>query len=163
MSPKEYVRCRCADWQPAIARARTEEHRLTFTDTLTAHIMKANSARDKYRNAIARAKQAKNNHLPNQPPEYVHHALIMYNKPPFSIMPGKWGPYIVRCTWYLASQLNLSPSKLTKSLMSTNRSEKMTARQTARTTSSPCSIPSEKPLGTCTILGAERRRLLCPE
>ena len=163
MSSKEYVCCRCADWQSAIARARTEEDRLKFTDTLTAHIMKANSARDKYRNAIARAKQAKNNQLPTNLRSMYTMPLIMCNKPPFPIMPGKWGPYIVRCTWYLASQLNLSPSKLTKSLMSTNQSEKMTARQTARTTSSPCSIPSEKPLGTCTILGAARRLLLCPE
>ena len=72
MSPKEDVCCKCADWQSAIARARTEEDRLKFTDTLRVHIMEANSARDEYRHAIARAKQAKNDQLPNQPPEYEH-------------------------------------------------------------------------------------------
>ena len=45
MSPNEDVCCRCPNWQSAIARARTEEDRLKFTDALRAHIMEANSAK----------------------------------------------------------------------------------------------------------------------
>ena len=70
MSPKEDVCCRCADWQSAIARARTEKDRLKFTDALRAHIIEANSDRDEYRIAMARAKQVKSDQLPNQSPEY---------------------------------------------------------------------------------------------
>ena len=71
-----------------------EEVRLKFTDALRSHIMEA---RDKYRNAIARAEHAKNDQLPTQSPEYERLTFDFVQQAtggPLPIMLGKWRPYI---------------------------------------------------------------------
>ena len=58
MQPREDVCGTCAQYQSQIARAITEDERLTITESLKTHITAAMDARDHYRACITRAKLA---------------------------------------------------------------------------------------------------------
>ena len=72
MKPKEDVCATCSDLQSQISRARTEEKRLQYTESLRDHINLATAARDEYRNCIQRAKDAIAAVEPFDTPAYEH-------------------------------------------------------------------------------------------